>query len=555
MNTNNQSEIEGVFKRIVKNQNPWHDPANRDWYLKDGALRELMVADDEGLYKHPKIYYYLEKEFFEPLFSNDRAWGVLIIRGPRRIGKTSTLKYLIKDYIQRGYNSKSFIYLALDSDELFRDFDKRRYLRELVDEIIRKFKKPNEPLIIILDEVTFYKGWARAIKNLIDSGSIGPGIALIATGSYSLDLSSAKRELAGRFGPLGERLRGEQFFYPRRFIEMTEAILGSKFQNFLGRRRWSSGRRMGLMEYLAGFQTDRDNMRYNYKNILNKTSQAHYDDLHNLFENIYLYSGGYPRGIYEAIKSQKTGEINIPFARYSDDIFNLLVTDSKKFELSEDMIKQILSTVNLPSMRLSSSYGTLTQNLRKNETEKYISYLEASGLFSFLPNISSPTQIDLGSASVRPRKDRLKLIVNDPAAFISIYLCSRGATTFDQVKILLLDGGVREHLFEAVVVSHLRYMPRIRIAPENMGYIITEDEEELADGFAWYLDRSNRLVLLAVEAKYTQKDVGIGEIRRKARILKEDFQVKRLIVVTNHKTLVIEDDYAIIPAEIFLLLL
>ncbi len=100
MNTNNQSEIEGVLKRIVKNQNPWHDPVNRDWYLKDGALRELMVADDEGLYKHPKIYYYLEKEFFEPLFSNDRAWGVLIIRGPRRIGKTSTLKYLIKDYIQ-----------------------------------------------------------------------------------------------------------------------------------------------------------------------------------------------------------------------------------------------------------------------------------------------------------------------------------------------------------------------------------------------------------------------------------------------------------------------
>jgi predicted AAA+ superfamily ATPase len=500
MNANNQSEIESVLKRIVKNQNPWHDPVNRDWYLKDGALRELMVAVDEGLYKHPKIYYYLKKEFFEPLYSNDRAYGVLIIRGPRRIGKTSTLKYMIKDYIQRGYNSESFIYLSLDFDELFRDFDKKRYLRELVDEIIRKFKKANEPLIIILDEVTFYKGWARAIKNLIDSGSIGPGIALIATGSYSLDLSSAKRELAGRFGPLGERLRGEQFFYPRRFIEMAEAILGSKFQSFLRRMFGrSSGRRMGLMEYLAGFQTDKDNMRYNYKNILNETLQAHYDDLHNLFENTYLFSGGYPRSIYESIKSQKTGEINIPFARYSDDIFDLLVTDSIKFGLSEDMIKQILSTVNLPSMRLSSSYGTLTKNLRKDETEKYISYLKASGLFSFLPNISSPTQIDLGSAGVTPRKDRLKLIVNDPAAFISIYLCSRGATTFDQVKRLLLDEGVREHLFEAVVVSHLRYMPRIRIAPENMGYIITEDEEELADGFAWYLDRSNDYAIIPAE--------------------------------------------------------
>ena len=139
--------------------------------------------------------------------------------------------------------------------------------------------------------------------------------------------------------------------------------------------------------------------------------------------------------IYEAIKSQRSGEITIPFARYSDDIFNLLVTDSIKFGLSEDITKQILSTVNLPSMRLSCSYGTLTQNLnlRRDDVEKYISYLRASGLFSFLPNISSPTQIDLDSARVTPRKDRLKLIVNDPAAFIAVYLCSRGAIKFGQV--------------------------------------------------------------------------------------------------------------------------
>jgi len=231
------------------------------------------------------------------------------------------------------------------------------------------------------------------------------------------------------------------------------------------------------------------------------------------------------------------------------------VTDSIKFRLSEDMIKQVLRTINSPSMRLSSSYGTLTQNLGKDDAEKNISYLRASGLFSFLPDISSPTQIDLDSACVTPRKDRLKLIVNDPAAFISIYLCSRGATTFNQVKKLLSDERVREHLFEAVVVSHLRYMPRIRIAPENMGYILTEDEEELVDGFAWYLDRSNRLVLLAVEAKYTQRGVDIRDIKRKARLLKENFHVKRLIVTTNHKTLEIEEDYAIIPAEIFLLLM
>jgi hypothetical protein len=45
MCANIHSRIEGVIKSIIKNQNHWHDPANEDWYLKDGALRELMVAD------------------------------------------------------------------------------------------------------------------------------------------------------------------------------------------------------------------------------------------------------------------------------------------------------------------------------------------------------------------------------------------------------------------------------------------------------------------------------------------------------------------------------
>lgn len=272
-----------------------------------------MDADNEGLYKPPKIYYFLKEKFFEPLYSNNRDYGVLIIRGPRRIGKTSTLKYMIKDYIQRGYAPDSFIYLSLDSDELLREFDKKRYLRELVDEIIKRFKKENKPLVIILDEVTFYKGWARAIKNLIDSGSIGPGVALIATGSYSLDLSSAKRELSGRSGPLGEKSGGEQFFYPKRFIEMAESILGEEFQNYIknmfGKK---GGRRIGIIEYFSGFQTDIDSRAYNYEEILNEALQNYYDSLHNLFENIYLYTGGYPRSIYEAIKSQRGGRNEYP---------------------------------------------------------------------------------------------------------------------------------------------------------------------------------------------------------------------------------------------------
>ena len=51
MTANNHLEIDNVIKSIIKNKNAWHDPVNKDWYLKDGALRELMDADAEGLYE------------------------------------------------------------------------------------------------------------------------------------------------------------------------------------------------------------------------------------------------------------------------------------------------------------------------------------------------------------------------------------------------------------------------------------------------------------------------------------------------------------------------
>ena len=63
MNANNHLEIDNVIKTIIKNQNPWHDPVNKDWYLKDGALRELMDADAEDLYE--SFFYLISCPFFD----------------------------------------------------------------------------------------------------------------------------------------------------------------------------------------------------------------------------------------------------------------------------------------------------------------------------------------------------------------------------------------------------------------------------------------------------------------------------------------------------------
>jgi len=151
----------------------------------------------------------------------------------------------------------------------------------------------------------------------------------------------------------------------------------------------------------------------------------------------------------------------------------------------------------------------------------------------------------------------MKLVVTDSAAFISIYLCSRGITydILEKSKTVISENRkIRELLFESIVLSHLIRSPIIRRSPliENVGYILFE-EKEVVDALAWYVNWKNELILLAIEAK--SKGIKIKEIEEKSRILREEFNIKRLIVVSNNKEIEINKDYIIIPMEVSLLFL
>lgn len=546
--------MENEIDELLKESCPWQDPSNKEWYIKDGDLRELIEAEKQGLFHPPKIKYVLEKKFFGELFKDPNKYGILILRGPRRIGKSSTLKYLIKESVDKKEDPNRFVYLSLDREDLFKGNEKRKFLRELIKNIINKYKKENKPLVLILDEVTFYEGWCRAFKNLIDEGIVGPGIGMIATGSYSLDLSSAKRELSGRFGPLGEAFNGDIFMYPRKFIELSESLLGEDFKNFVARNFGYFAKRCGMIEYLANYQTKENSIKFDYEQLLNQILYQYYDDLHELFREIYLYSGGYPRSFYKAILSKSSGRVAVSDSRYIEDIYSLLVTDSKKFRLSEETLKDILKKIEFPSMEIT--YTSLIK-LKKEEVEKYISYLKASGLFAFIPYVSSSTQIDVENLLVTSNREKLKLIVTDPAAFIAIYMGSRGITgnVIEHTKeIFAQKEKIKELLFESIVVSHLLRSPIFRKSSliENVCFVKKENEE-LVDSLAWYVNWKNELVLVAVEAK--TGNIDLKEIKRKSKILKDEFKIRRLIVVSNNKELKIEEDYVIIPIEIFLLFL
>ena len=554
------------IQSLIAQNNPWRDTQNKDWAVKDGSLSELKKAESEGLFSPPKFSYYLRKEFFNKLFvERDETSGVLIIRGPRRIGKTSTLKYIIEEMISEGYSPDSFLYLSLDLDEFFVEINKKRRLRELLTQIISSYKKPGIPLILILDEVTFYKGWARVLKNLVDAGVVGGGIGIIATGSYSLDLGSAKRELSGRFGKLGESCGADLLFSPRRFIEVAESVLDNavSFRSFFSKKLGYLSRRAGILEYLSGFQDESDNLKYGYTETIKGFLEKYYDDLHQLLLENYFFAGGYPRKIYQTILSMREGNLNVPDARYVDDIYDLLVSDAKKFNLDVNVVRQILSKIQLPSFRVGGDLKLFcdldNKSLTRLECDKYMEYLTSSGLFSLIPCVTNPSQINHKTYFVNPQDSKFKFVVNDPAVFFSIYFCSRGIRNiFQRANKLLQDNStVAEFLFESLIISHLHHHPVLKSQRiDNISFILDskdDDKEgqELLDVFIWYLNFQDKFILVPVEIKFGNVD--ISQIKDRAKKLKQEYGIKRLIVVTNKKEFEIQEDYVLIPAEIFLL--
>lgn len=546
------------IKKIIETDSPWHNPNNKDWSSKDGSLSILLEAEQIGLFQPPKLYYTLKRDFFDKLIQDPKSQGVIILRGPRRIGKTSTIKYIIKQLLdEKSIEGKNIIYLSLDKDELFNEeAEKKRFLRQLISTIITEYKKENSPLFIILDEVTFYKGWARAIKNIIDEGLVGKGVGIIATGSYSLDLSSAKRELAGRWGPLGDKFGGDVFFFPRKFVEVTESTMTSGFNEYLSHTIGRYSKRMGILEYLAGYQSEEDNINFHYTKILKELIEKYYIDLHILFEKTYLWSGGYPKSIFETIiLPAEKGETTVSDARYRDDIYSLLVSDAKKFNLSEEITEKILSKISLPSYELSEkSFGI--ENIQAKEIEHYKKYLQESGLFMFLPRIrskdveSSDRRITINSDS------NSKMIVTDPAAYIACYYCSRKVENGILKKAqndFNINKKISESLFESIVISHMAKSSTLNqpIMKKNIGYF--HDEEEISDCTVWMINYKDEFVMFTVEAK--SGNIDITQINRKSKLAQEKYGIKKLIVVANCNYIKVEANYSIIPIEIFLLLL
>ncbi|MEX2527850.1 MAG: AAA family ATPase [Gemmatimonadota bacterium] len=119
--------------------------------------------------------------------------GLYILRGPRRVGKSTALKKLIARRLEAGAPPRSILHISVEG----------RTAQDLVD-IVRRANTtwlrgdPGQRLWVI-DEITSLKGpWPESVKRLRDSDAHFSADTVILTGSSATKFEEARKQLAGR---------------------------------------------------------------------------------------------------------------------------------------------------------------------------------------------------------------------------------------------------------------------------------------------------------------------------------------------------------------------
>ena len=154
------------IKQALKDFNPWWE--------KEFSLE----------YKEREIYFQIQKFLQLP--------QIIAFTGLRRVGKTTIMHKIVKEFIEKGLEPKKAIYFSFDE---FKETRIRDILKEY--EAMMETNLRDGKYLLLLDEVQILKDWESQLKAVYDT--FGKNIKIIISGSESLFIKrKAKSTLAGR---------------------------------------------------------------------------------------------------------------------------------------------------------------------------------------------------------------------------------------------------------------------------------------------------------------------------------------------------------------------
>lgn len=141
--------------------------------------------------------------------------GLYILRGPRRVGKSTAIKQLVRRRIADGDDPRTILYASVEGRSA-------RDVAEIIQRAGRRWLggEPGERLWL-LDEITGVQGaWPAQVKRLRDSHPSFSADTVILTGSSSVQFDEAQKMLGGR-----RRVeRSDRILLQMRFTEVAEAL-------------------------------------------------------------------------------------------------------------------------------------------------------------------------------------------------------------------------------------------------------------------------------------------------------------------------------------------
>lgn len=281
------------------------------------------------------------RKYFERFYQNIvdvSIRRVIVLMGPRRVGKTVMVYHSIRALLSAGIDEKNILYLSLETP-IYTGLSLEKilgYFQELFDH------GRDAQLFVFFDEIQYLRNWEIHLKSLVDSFA---DYRFVATGSAAAALRLKSTESgAGRFS--------DYILPPLTFAEYLMFI----------------GRETELVKTTSTAMPEPREHSYSAANI---------EALNEEFVN-YLNFGGYPEAVFsETIRQDPEQYIK------SDIIDKVLLRDLPSLYGISDIqeLNRLFTTLAYNSGNEVSLEGlSKSSGVAKNTVKRYLEYLEAAFL-------------------------------------------------------------------------------------------------------------------------------------------------------------------------------
>jgi len=397
--------------QTLQKQNPWWENPQR--IGEDIKLKELEKFD---IIWSPRILKHIDFE----------KNAVYSIRGPRQIGKTTTIKIVIKNLLKTK-NPSNILYFACDN---LKDNIQLQELLETYYDWARSQNK--ERVYIFLDEISYVKEWQRAVKHFIDAKGSN-NITMTLTGSHILDLKQSTERLPGRVGEK-EGISSNKILLPMKFAEFVELRNPEIYGQV---KKWKL--------------EQQESRNAEFTQIINGALPKSAWDLSRIISALdrlldeYLITGGIMLAINDY---HKTGKISPQiYEMYVKQILGDITRAGREEKTAKLIISSILKKMGNP---ISWNGIRVENDIASTPTvEQYVYVLRDL----FVLNICYKIEMD-GKQNLAGNK---KIYIQNPFIFNALY-----AALFDSTKdpYLVAQGNIlssekKSVLIESLVFNHL----------------------------------------------------------------------------------------------------